>query len=484
MPVSAAVVNRRGRRSPTMARPSHIFNKGLNFRMTEDNVHFSEVTARSSGGATRVSPARFPSSRRARHSGGMVTGMPESSDAAELLRGSDLAALDARLESTDQLLETRFPGDDGRRQPVHTVYVPADRYHPDLPAQWGAAAAACVEARRDRGGLAAPPGWIDGSPPRSPLASCAKLAAEPIEDLRLDFEDGYGPRPDDEEDARRRGDGEPLADAAPPGPRRRCRPAVQVLRGADPPPRATHPRPVPRHPARRPAACPTGWSSRCPRSARSSQVAGHGRRSAGGSRRRRTPRRSLRFEIQVETPQLIIGADGTRPVAAADPRRWRAGHRPALRHLRLQRLAAASPRPTRPCDHPAADFAKQVDAGGRRRHRGAPVRRLHQRAAGRRPAQVHAAWRLHAGLVRRALERGFYQGWDLHPAPAADPLRRDLRVLPTRAAAGVVAPRQLRLARRLADPRRARYRAGPRSIPPARPVVWRGGGPSWSRAAA
>src|SRR3712207_5248737 len=29
---------------------------------------------------------------------------------------------------------------------------------------------------------------------------------------------------------------------------------------------------------------------------------------------------------------------------------------------------------------------------------------------------VHAAWRLHAGLVRRALERGFYQGWDLHPA--------------------------------------------------------------------
>ncbi|HEU5241354.1 MAG TPA: aldolase, partial [Ornithinibacter sp.] len=27
-----------------------------------------------------------------------------------------------------------------------------------------------------------------------------------------------------------------------------------------------------------------------------------------------------------------------------------------------------------------------------------------------------AAWRLHAGLVRRSLERGLYQGWDLHPA--------------------------------------------------------------------
>jgi hypothetical protein len=29
--------------------------------------------------------------------------------------------------------------------------------------------------------------------------------------------------------------------------------------------------------------------------------------------------------------------------------------------------------------------------------------------------QVRAAWLLHADLVRRALQRGFYQGWDLHP---------------------------------------------------------------------
>jgi hypothetical protein len=33
-----------------------------------------------------------------------------------------------------------------------------------------------------------------------------------------------------------------------------------------------------------------------------------------------------------------------------------------------------------------------------------------------RTEQVHEAWRLHARLVRRALERGLYQGWDLHPA--------------------------------------------------------------------
>jgi hypothetical protein len=30
--------------------------------------------------------------------------------------------------------------------------------------------------------------------------------------------------------------------------------------------------------------------------------------------------------------------------------------------------------------------------------------------------QVQAAWRLHGRLERRSLERGYYQGWDLHPA--------------------------------------------------------------------
>jgi hypothetical protein len=30
--------------------------------------------------------------------------------------------------------------------------------------------------------------------------------------------------------------------------------------------------------------------------------------------------------------------------------------------------------------------------------------------------EAAGAWRLHARLVRRSLARGFYQGWDLHPA--------------------------------------------------------------------
>ena len=44
-----------------------------------------------------------------------------------------LADLDARLADTDAFLDRAYPGEDGRRQPVHTVYVPADRYTVDLP---------------------------------------------------------------------------------------------------------------------------------------------------------------------------------------------------------------------------------------------------------------------------------------------------------------------------------------------------------------
>lgn len=57
-----------------------------------------------------------------------------------------LALIDAQLASTDAFLERTYPGETGRRQPVHTVYVPADRYAPDLPRRWGDEAIAAVEA--------------------------------------------------------------------------------------------------------------------------------------------------------------------------------------------------------------------------------------------------------------------------------------------------------------------------------------------------
>jgi hypothetical protein len=67
-------------------------------------------------------------------------------------------------------------------------------------------------------------------------------------------------------------------------------------------------------------------------------------------------------------------------------------------------------------EHPAADHAKavmQLAAAGT----GVPVSdgSTNVLPVGPRYA-VRAAWQLHLRLVRRSLERGFYQGWDLHPA--------------------------------------------------------------------
>ena len=75
---------------------------------------------------------------------------PSRGPVTPALSASDLARIDARLADTDRLLERGDPGDDGSRQPVHTVYVPADPFGPDFTSDWGAQALAATDAH---GGL-------------------------------------------------------------------------------------------------------------------------------------------------------------------------------------------------------------------------------------------------------------------------------------------------------------------------------------------
>ncbi len=48
------------------------------------------------------------------------------------LTARDLAEVERIMAPADAALARDYPGDDGGRQPVHTVYVPADRVRPDL----------------------------------------------------------------------------------------------------------------------------------------------------------------------------------------------------------------------------------------------------------------------------------------------------------------------------------------------------------------
>ena len=313
------------------------------------------------------------------------------------LAAGTLAELDRRLAPVDAALLRWYPGDAPGRQPVHTVYVPADRYTADLPHRWGRAALAALDEH-----LPAPfPASLAGR-------VRAKLAAEPIEDLRIDFEDGYGVRGDDEEDAA----AVRAATALRESPRPvfvglRCKSLEQATRH-----RAVRTLDVFLDALGPP---PEGFVVTLPKVSAVEQVdamvvlCGHLERAHALTDGR------LRFELQVETPAAVLGADGTAIVARmvhAAQGRCVGLHYGTYDYSAACGIAAAYQR----LDHPVADHAKavmQVAAAG-------TGVRIVDGSTNVLPvgdtAAVQAAWQLHAGLVRRSLERGFYQGWDLHPA--------------------------------------------------------------------
>ncbi|HET7097230.1 MAG TPA: phosphoenolpyruvate kinase, partial [Casimicrobiaceae bacterium] len=88
------------------------------------------------------------------------------------------------------------------RQPVHKMYGGADLFAPDTTAKLGAIALRTLrEHAPDADTLASALGFSRDLSDRIYPRVVAKLEREPVEDYRLDFEDGFGNRPDDEEDA-------------------------------------------------------------------------------------------------------------------------------------------------------------------------------------------------------------------------------------------------------------------------------------------
>jgi hypothetical protein len=126
------------------------------------------------------------------------------------------------------------------------------------------------------------------------------------------------------------------------------------------------------------------------------------------------PTGRLRFELQVETPQAILGPDGVATVAAMV--HAASGRCTGLHYGTYDYSAACGIAPgQQSLEHPVADHAKavmQVAAAG-------TGVRLSDGSTNVLPVgspdEIRAALALHARLVHRSLERGYYQGWDLHP---------------------------------------------------------------------
>ncbi|MBM4795913.1 aldolase [Streptomyces sioyaensis] len=350
--------------------------------------------------------------------------MGQQETVATSLADAVRAGIGAALAEVDADLARRYPGDPGTRQPVHTVYVPGDVFAADTVRSWGdQALAALDEHAPDAAALAAVLGLPDALAADVHDRVRAKLTREPVEDLRIDFEDGYGPRPDAEEDeaaaraaalvaaAYRGGTSGPEAGGGTAAPyvgiRMKCMEAAVRDRGI----RTLD---IFLTGLMRAGGLPDGLLLTLPKVTYAEQVTAMVRLLEAFEKAHGLESGRLGFEIQIETTQSILGADGRATVARmieAAEGRATSLHYGTFDYSASCGVSAAY----QSLDHPVADHAKavmQVAAAG-------TGVRLSDGSTNVLPVgpteRVHDAWRLHHGLVRRSLARAYYQGWDMHP---------------------------------------------------------------------
>jgi OHCU decarboxylase len=321
--------------------------------------------------------------------------------------------LDRLLADADETLTTGWPGDPATRQPVQTLYLPAD--HPlvgaDVVDRVGASALEAVEGE-DAASMARITGLDADVVAAAWPRVLAKLGDQPVEDLRLDLEDGYGHRPDEDEDWDATRVGEVLAEVG-----GGSAPLVRGVRckSLEAPTRRRGVRSLDLVVATFGATLPPGFVVTLPKVTSVEQVTAMLLLCERLEQAHGLAERSLHFEVQVETPQSVLGPDGAATVArivhAAD------GRCTGLHYGTYDYSASLGVAPHHQAmDHPVADHAKDVlqvaaaQTGVRVSDGSTNVLPVGDRE------HVEAAWALHTRLVGRSLRRGIYQGWDLHPA--------------------------------------------------------------------
>jgi citrate lyase beta subunit len=326
----------------------------------------------------------------------------------------------------------RYPGDSGARQPVHTVYGGAHLFSSDTAPKLGELALRALDGfAPDATAFGEATGIAGALAPRVHERVRDKLRREPVEDFRIDFEDGYGNRPDDEEDAHAIGAAKQVAagmvaGTLPPFLGIRIKPltgelAIRSLRTLD--------IFLTELLANTNGTLPANFVVTLPKIQSRTDVDVIVETFELLEDRLDIENGALRLEIMVETTQSIFDPQGRSIL-------------PRLHRAARGRLVGAhfgTYDYTANCDitaahqkmqHPACDFAKHMMkvafagtgvmlSDGATNimpvgpHRGSGLSDEQQRA---NRAAVFAAWRLHADDVRHSLVNGFYQGWDLHPA--------------------------------------------------------------------
>src|SRR6266403_2511365 len=382
---------------------------------------------------------------------------------------SDLSlnAINKNLSTSNSALTANYPGETGRRQPVHTVYGGAHLFRADTAQRLGqvaersfaenapdfvifARAIGLPHANELPGVLGYAAGLRqrlkdqpDAVREENKAAWLAhtiharvqeKLQREPVEDFRIDFEDGYGNRPDQEEDGHAESAAVEVtrglaAGTLPPFIGIRIKPFNEELRARS---MRTLDIFVSTVVAESGGRLPENFVVTLPKITTPEQVGALADLFDQIEKKIGLAGGTLKMEMMIETTQSVINSEGriNLPLLLRAARgRCTAAHFGTYDYTASCSITAAHQHMM----HPACDFAKHMmqvsfagtgiwlsdgatnimPVGPHRAAEGAP---LTQDQIDRNRAVVHRAWKLHYDHIQHSLVGGFYQGWDLHPA--------------------------------------------------------------------
>ncbi|MFZ2487798.1 MAG: phosphoenolpyruvate kinase [Anaerolineae bacterium] len=372
-----------------------------------------------------------------------------------------------RIEAANENFKQRYPGDVTTRQPVHTVYGGAHLFKSDTASKLGGIALRNMDAYAPNFVAFAKALGLPGAATlpdtaadvehlaqiiaKDPEAASfshepawmahtvyqrvrEKLQREPVEDYRVDFEDGYGNRPDDEEDTHAVNVGKELA--------------AGIENGKLPPFIGIRIKPFTLESYRRAVhtldlcitslaqasggKVPANFVVTLPKVTMPEQVTALADLVDQLEAKNGIQPGAIGLDLMIETPQAIIDHTGANTVSLlvrAGRGRVRYCAYGTYDYTALVNITAHYQTHT----HPAADFARhvmQVSLAGTGvsisdgattimpigPHRATKETPLTAQQEAENLAVVQAAWKLHYDNVRHSLRHAFYQGWDLNPA--------------------------------------------------------------------
>ena len=385
------------------------------------------------------------------------------------LSAEAIQRISATLQQANNDFAVKYPGETGRRQPVHTVYGGAHLFKSDSAGRLGALAVRSLEqfapdfltfakaiglaggeelpessslgAADLSAALESNPAAVKEVEPAAWMAHTIyrrvneKLRREPVEDFRIDYEDGYGNRPDAEEDGHAAQGALEVAagmerNSLPPFIGIRIKPFTEELRERS---MRTLDIFVSTLVEKSGGKLPENFVVTLPKITIPEQVALLSDLFDLLEEKTGLAAGSLQMEMMIETTQSIINDQGriNLPLLLKAARgRCVAAHFGTYDYTASCSITAAHQHMM----HPACDFAKhmmQVSFAGTGIWLSDGATNImpvapHRAAAGGpplTPAQieenqtvVHRAWKLHYDHVQHSLTNAFYQGWDLHPA--------------------------------------------------------------------